>query len=278
MHAEVVAALCCPLEGGGLLLEGRTLRCDEGHRFDLARQGYVHLLPGRDPGTADSAAMVVAREAVLGSGRFAPVTEALADLVAEHLAPDGVVVDLGAGTGHHLAGVLDRLPDRVGVAIDLSKHAARRAARRHPRAGAVVADVWQAVPVRAAAAAAVLCVFAPRNAAEIVRILRSDGVLIVATPAADHLGELVAPLGLLAVDPRKQERLAATLGDAVVERGPVRHVHAWWHLDHGEVLALVGMGPSANHLRPEELARRVATLPDPVTVTAAVELRVFGQR
>lgn len=278
MHPEVVAALRCPLEGGGLRLEGRTLRCDAGHRFDLARQGYVNLLAGRDPGTADGAAMVAAREEVLGSGRFAPITDALADLVAEHLAPDGVVVDLGAGTGHHLAGVLDRVPDRVGVAIDLSKHAARRAARRHPRAGAVVADVWQAVPVRSGASAAVLCVFAPRNAAEIARILRPDGALVVATPAAHHLGELVGPLGLLDVDPRKEERLAATLGDALVGRGAVRRIEARWHLDHGEVLALVGMGPSADHLGTDELAARVAALPDLVSVTAAVELRAFGLR
>lgn len=278
MHPDVVAALRCPLEGGDLALDGRTLVCDAGHRFDLARQGYVNLLPGRDPGTADGAAMVAARESVLGSGRFAPVTAAVADLVADHLPPGGVVVDLGAGTGHHLAGVLDRLPERIGVAVDLSKHAARRAARRHPRMGSVVADVWQAVPVRTGAAAAVLSVFAPRNGAEAARLLRPDGAVVVATPARHHLGELVGPLGLLEVDPRKPERLAATLGAAFVERAPLRAVEASWHLDHEEVLAIVGMGPSADHLDAAELARRVAALPEPVTVTAAVELRTFGRR
>ena len=52
------------------------------------------------------------------------------------------MLDLGGGTGHHLAAVLDRAPDAVGVVLDSSAYAARRAARAHPRALAVVADSW----------------------------------------------------------------------------------------------------------------------------------------
>lgn len=275
MHPEVVAALCCPHEGSGFVLTDRTLRCEHGHAFDLARQGYVNLVVGRHPSTGDDAGMVAAREEVLAAGRFEPVTAELVDLVARHAPPAGVVVDLGAGTGHHLAGVLDRLPDRVGVALDLSKHAARRAARVHPRVGAVVTDVWQRLPVRDGAAGVVLCVFAPRNAAEIARVLRPDGVLVVVTPAAHHLGELVAPLGLLEVDPRKQERLLATLGPDLAASGEVRRVEVTWELDHRQVETIVGMGPSAGHLAPEVLVSRLAALPEVVTVTAAVELRTF---
>src|SRR5688572_30940209 len=44
--------------------------------------------------------------------------------------PPGCILDLGAGTGWYLARVLDRLPGRIGLALDLSKHALRRAARR----------------------------------------------------------------------------------------------------------------------------------------------------
>lgn len=275
MHPEVVAALRCPVEGGALDLAGRSLRCADGHAFDLARHGYVNLAGGHDPGTGDDAAMVAAREEVLGSGRFDAISDVLVALVAENIPGDGLVVDLGAGTGHHLAGVVDALPHRVGLAIDLSKHAARRAARRHPRIGAVVADVWKGLPVLTGAAGAVLCVFAPRNAAEIARILRADGVLLVVTPLGHHLGELVGPLDLLAVDPRKQERLQATLSDHLTPTGTVVRVEESWLLDHGQVAAIVGMGPNADHLTSKELLRRVAALPEQVTVTAAVELRIF---
>jgi 23S rRNA (guanine745-N1)-methyltransferase len=278
VHPEVVSALRCPVEAGGLEIAGRSLRCAAGHTFDLARQGYVNLVSGRDPGTGDDAAMVAAREEALGSGCLAAITACLSRRVAGDIPVEGVVVDLGAGTGHHLAAVLDAVPDRVGVAIDLSKHAARRAARRHPRIGAVVADVWQDLPIRTGVAGAVLCVFAPRNAAEIARVLRPDGVLTVITPLAHHLAELVGPLGLLDVDPRKQERLSATLAAHLTPSGAVEPVETSWRLDRTQAAAIAGMGPSADHLPPEELARRVATLPDEVTVTAAVELRTFRPR
>ena len=68
--------------------------------------------------------------------------------------PDGCVLDLGAGTGWYLARVLDRLPGRSGLALDLSRHALRRAARAHARIGAVAADAWGPLPVRDAAVGA----------------------------------------------------------------------------------------------------------------------------
>ena len=36
---------CCPLCGAALTREGPAARCGNGHSFDVARQGYVHLLP-----------------------------------------------------------------------------------------------------------------------------------------------------------------------------------------------------------------------------------------
>ena len=56
-------------------------------------------------------------------------------------------MDVGAGTGHHLAAVLDALPDARGIAIDASPAALRRAARAHERAAAVGADAWKPLPL-----------------------------------------------------------------------------------------------------------------------------------
>ena len=36
---------CCPACGSALEREDRALRCANGHSYDIARQGYVHLLP-----------------------------------------------------------------------------------------------------------------------------------------------------------------------------------------------------------------------------------------
>jgi 23S rRNA (guanine745-N1)-methyltransferase len=275
VHPEAVAALRCPHDGAAVTLDGRTLGCGGGHRFDLARQGYVNLLTGRDPGTGDDARMVAAREEVFAAGRFALLTAALVDLAAAHAPGEGVLVDVGAGTAHHLAGLLGAGVGRVGLAVDLSKHAARRAARRHPAIAAVVADVWQGLPIGSDVASVVLCVFSPRDVGSFVRVLRPDGVLLLATPTPDHLAELRVPLGLLSVDPRKEERLERAFAGSFVPVGHAPTVTARWQLDHPAVRAVVTMGPSAAHLTDEQLRERVAGLPAEVAVTCSVTVRAL---
>ena len=196
--AEVASRLRCPHCAAPFVL-ATSLTCATGHSFDVARQGYVSL--GTGPG--DTAEMVAAREAFLGAGHFAPITEVVASAHAGEL-----VVELGAGTGHHLAALLER-GSAHGIALDTSKPALKRAARAHPRLAAVACDVWAALPVQDGAADLVIDVFAPRNGPEIARIL--SGTLLVITPTQDHLAELIEPLGLLDVDPGKPARLHASV-------------------------------------------------------------------
>jgi 23S rRNA (guanine745-N1)-methyltransferase len=278
MLADVLRYLRCPLCAGDLSTEERALRCTSGHTFDVARQGYAGLLTGNaSTGTADTAAMVAARAGFLDGGHFAPLAELVAGQAAARAPGAGCVLDAGAGTGYHLGAVLDRLPGHEGVALDISKHALRRAARAHPRIGALTWDVWRPLPVRTDAVAVLLNVFAPRNAPEFHRVLRPDGILIVVTPAAHHLAELVGPLHLLTVDPRKAERVADTLGERFTPSG-TRSLELPMRLAHKEVATLVAMGPSAWHTDREALEARIAAIPEPVPVTAAFEMRVFDSR
>jgi 23S rRNA (guanine745-N1)-methyltransferase len=278
---DVLPLLACPHCGMGLTRTRGSVICESGHSFDVARHGYVGMLPGDARlGSADTASMVAAREAFLDAGHFEVLAEALAEEALHALAgeppqtPGGCVVDLGAGTGWYLARVLDRLPGRPGVALDLSKHALRRAARAHARIGAVACDAWRRLPVRDGAAGLVLSVFAPRDGAEIARVLRPGGALVVVTPTGRHLGELVSALDLLSVDEHKQERLAAKLEPHLdLERRFEREWSA--SLGRGDVANAVAMGPSHRHAAPEELETRIARLPEPVRVTASVTISTY---
>jgi 23S rRNA (guanine745-N1)-methyltransferase len=270
MHAEIVAQLRCPVCGAGLSELSGCLGCAAGHRYDLARQGHVNLLAGRVPASPDTPEMVAARAEVLEAGHFAPVADALA-AAASGLSGHGLVVDVGAGTGYYLAAVLDRLPGRLGLALDVSTPAVRRAARAHPRADAVTADTWRRLPLADACADLALNVFAPRNGPEFARILRTGGTLLVVTPGPEHLAALSPPL---AVDPDKQRRLDAA-------------VSAWFRLEHSarhayevsltprEASRAIAMGPGAWHLDPAALSERLAGLPDPVTATVSVTLHTY---
>ncbi|MFI1191994.1 putative RNA methyltransferase [Micromonospora sp. NPDC020750] len=261
---------------------GRALRCPRRHSFDVARQGYVNLLAGRAPHVGDTAEMVAARADFLAAGHYDPVSAALAEAARDVPtgAADGaypLVVDAGAGTGRHLAAVLAALPDAVGLALDVSKPALRRAARAHPRAAAALADTWQRLPLADGSVAVLLDVFAPRNGAEFRRVLHPAGALLVVTPAEDHLAELVDALGLLRVDPAKADRVAGSLAGQFDEVATTV-LRSRLELTHPEVATLVGMGPSAWHADPATRAARTAVLPEPVGVTLAVRLSVHRPR
>jgi 23S rRNA (guanine745-N1)-methyltransferase len=265
-QSAALAALACPHCGAELTPVDGALGCPHGHRFDIARQGYVTLLAARSRlDTADSADMVQARVEFLGSGAYDPILDAVAAA-----APPGLLLEIGSGPGSYLDRALRRTGGS-GIALDSSKHAARRAAALSGVL-AVVADAWAPLPVRSEAVDGVLSVFAPRVPAEIERVLRPGGVLVAVAPLPQHLAELRAPLGLLAVDEGKADRLA----DAVPFPETGRHeLVVPLTLDHAAASALVRMGPAARHSTADEIAARVAALPDPVTATAAVTVSVF---
>jgi 23S rRNA (guanine745-N1)-methyltransferase len=348
--ADVLPYLACPHCGAGLTLDGQV-RCERGHGFDVARQGYVNLLSGKASVSGDSTEMVAARAAFLDAGHYAPIMRAVAAAAGP---ASGCVADLGAGTGHYLAAFLDtadheagrgadhvagcaaegavgnragdsaagsversaersaeRRAERragpateggavlaagsgaehavgsaggrvagepagkpVGVALEISKPALRRAARAHPRAAAVGCDTWGALPVRDRAISVALNVFAPRNPAELDRVVAADGVVVVVSPTTAHLAELVAALDLLTVAPDKAQRVAEQLAPAftVSTQDTCEYELA---LSHADVVSLVGMGPSAWHLGADALATRVAALPEPVRTTASVVVTAF---
>jgi 23S rRNA (guanine745-N1)-methyltransferase len=186
-------------------------------------------------------------------------------------------MEAGAGTGYYTASVLDALPKSLGLAIDLSKYAVRRAAKAHGRLSAAVADIREGLPLKDHSIDLALNVFAPRPAQELFRTLQRDGKLIVAIPSDQHLAELRDSLGLLEVDRNKEVRLSRALDPffAQLERRSCR-----WNmkLNHQQIECLVGMGPSARHNHPATLAGRIEVLPPTVPVTGAVEVRVYMRR
>jgi 23S rRNA (guanine745-N1)-methyltransferase len=275
----VIQYLTCPYCDAALARDGGSLRCRAGHAFDIARQGYVSLIPaGASVAGGDTAAMVQARGRFLAAGHFASLAAELGRAAAGDAGPagprGGCVVDVGAGTGYYLAAVLDRLPERVGLALDASRFAVRRAARAHGRIGAVRCDAWRRLPVADGAAALALNVFAPRNGAELRRILAPGGRLLVVTPMRDHLGELVGPLGLLSVDERKEERLTGKLSPHLELEARAEY-RMMLSLDREAVGALAAMGPSSWHASAAALAERIARLREPTTVTLAVGLSTW---
>lgn len=270
--------LQCPLCALALEQRGAFLVCERRHTFNRARQGYVNFLVGRaSHPTGDTAEMVERRARFLDSGHFAPLAERIAARAAEVLRSfgrDRCVFEPGAGTGYYLARVLERSPEHEGIALDVSKDALKRAGRAHERIGAIAANAEQPLPIRSGVVALALSIFAPRNASELRRVLDPAGTVLVVIPTAEHLRELVAPLGLLKVDPAKTARLDERLRSRFVPAGEERLEYRLT-LAADDAIDLIGMGPNAFHFTPAELAARIAPLGDTVRATASFELRRY---
>jgi 23S rRNA (guanine745-N1)-methyltransferase len=269
--ATILDLLRCPRDGEPLDLsqDVRAVACSSGHRFDLARHGYLNLSSAAQPRNADTAQMVGARARFLASGTYATVEQAVLGLIRT-LAPE-TLLDCGAGTGHLLARLLDACPSARGLALDVSVPAARRAARAHARLGVVVADAWRRLPLHARCVDVVISNFAPRNEPEFARVLTPRGGLLTVTPTEDHLRELRERYGLLRVLDDKSARLEHSLRPDF-HRQDVRRVEFRQPWGAQLVRDAIAMGPNAFHGPAPEILSR------PVEVTVSVEISLWTRR
>lgn len=283
MLSHIIDVLADPADGTALsgADDYSRLVSESGHSFDVAKQGYVTLAPGAGlKHKGDDADMVTAREAYLSKGHFAPFVEAVTGAVQNALdstvsaddVPEPALLEVGAGTGYYLSHTLDSIEGARGVGLDISPHAARHLAKCHPRVGAVIADVWERLPLRDESINAISVVFAPRNPAEFQRVLAPGGQVIVLTPQAGHLDELRDPLGILGVEEDKVERMYDQAAGRLEQAADPVNLAFAIQLDKESIAAQVAMSPSARHISPEELADRMAALPQTMSVTAHARL------
>ena len=117
-----MSIFCCPICGGPLERGPSAYSCPAGHSFDLAREGYVHLLPAnrmhsKMPG--DDKGMAAARWAFLSKDYYAPLRDALCSIALANTGPAPSVLDTGCGEGYYTSGVYQALR-RAGRSVTLA--------------------------------------------------------------------------------------------------------------------------------------------------------------
>jgi 23S rRNA (guanine745-N1)-methyltransferase len=189
-------ALACPLDGCALVPSEKTWRCENGHSFDVARQGYVHLLPVQkkrslDPG--DSKEMVAARQRFLNAGFYTKIAEAVSDPALKVLTGEGIgsVLDAGSGEGYYLRHLSSMAGDTslALIGVDISKWAVLAAAKQNKQIRWVVGSNAN-LPILPESLDVVLCMFGFPVYSEFARVLKPGGQVIQVDAGADHLREL----------------------------------------------------------------------------------------
>jgi 23S rRNA (guanine745-N1)-methyltransferase len=188
--SEDRASWTCPgcRKALALTADGRRWECLSGHSFDVAREGYVNLLlpqhrRSRQPG--DNSEMIGARRRFLATGAYDPMSLALAEAVAG-CAPT-TVLDVGCGEGRHTRFVTAP----VVQGVDVAKAAVAAAARNHGAGSYAVASAAD-LPVAASSIDVAMVVFSPLIPAELARVVRPGGAVIIAHPGPAHLDSLRA--------------------------------------------------------------------------------------
>lgn len=174
--------------------DGPNLRCPAGHHFDQAKQGYWPLLQPQDRKSlrcGDSDESVDARQRWVRRGFMDGMLELLRAWCQRVNESDSVpyTLDLGCGEGTFGKHLLSN--EATGYCgIDLSKRALKFAAREWASTTWVWANADRTLPAADQSVDRVISLFGRRPVNEIVRVLKPQGLLIVAVPGQDDLKEL----------------------------------------------------------------------------------------
>lgn len=221
-----MSVFACPVCGEALERLEKVSRCPAGHSYDVASEGYVHLLPpnkmhAKVPG--DNKQMVASRRRFLEAGYYGLFSDRLNELISEETGAAPVILDAGCGEGYY-TGRLERFLTESGKApsvfgFDISKYAVKAAAKKYKRISFAVGSMF-GIPVLSGAAECAVNVFAPIVPEELCRVLNPGGVLILAVPGERHLFGLKE---LLYDEPYENEhRETEYPGFSFLRRVPVR--------------------------------------------------------
>ena len=261
--------LICPICGGELHRKERGYCCDKNHSFDMARQGYVNLLPvqqKRSLHPGDTREQVLGRRAFLESGCYAPISNTLNE-TARELGATGPILDVGCGEGYYSA----RLAEALGAdltGLDISKEAVRCAAAKY-KGPQWLCGTAAHLPVADHSAGIVTSLFALTMAEEFKRVLRPDGLFFQVLAAEDHL------LGLKSIiypelKFKEKNTIPEVPGFELVKTVPIRFTFT---VEGEQVQNLLSMTPHVYRISKDGAARLAAT--EILSDTASAVLNVY---
>ncbi|WP_284927470.1 putative RNA methyltransferase [Acinetobacter baumannii] len=264
--------LMCPVCRQRLELVSKTWRCEQGHSYDIAKQGYVNLhvvqhKHSKNPG--DTPESVDARRAFLQGGYYQPLQQAVVHLLKDLKAK--MVLDIGCGEGYYTSAMQQVVEQCIGV--DIAKNAVQHAAKLNDKVTWVV-GTGATLPVIDQSMDVCTSLFSPIPQTEILRVLKDDGYLIVVTPATDHLYAMREAL-FEQVNPHTPQKFVEQLQD-LFELKEQQVIDAPLVLDQQALKNLIAMTPYAYKASPER--RMQLEQKAHLQVTASFQIYLFQKR
>ncbi len=175
--------LICPVCGKMLAFDVHTAKCENGHSFDIAKEGYVNLLRSSRSGDliGDDKASARCRKDFLNKGYYQCLKDTLCDIFKDRT---GNLLDICCGEGYYTA-ALGGNPNLDVYGFDISREMVRLAAKRG-NCRFFVANM-AAIPIADGSMDYATHLFAPFNEISFARVLKSGGRLFTVIPGSCHL-------------------------------------------------------------------------------------------
>lgn len=184
--------LNCPICSQDMIKTPGSVRCNNNHSFDIAKQGYINLLPVQNkkslnPG--DTKEMLCARRTFLNQGYYKPICDEIIEQSQNYLGKNDVILDVGCGEGYYLAEIHNKFADARCVGVDISKDGVKMACSRSKDIMWLVATA-AVLPLKSESVSLITSVFALVAEEEFARVLKPGGRVVEIISANDHLKEL----------------------------------------------------------------------------------------
>lgn len=175
--------LICPVCGAALIFQEKSVRCANGHCYDLAKEGYINLLRSSKNGDliGDDKISARMRRDFLNKGYYAVLKDELCRTFADK---SGAVLDICCGEGYYTS-ALGENPQLQVYGFDISKEMVRLAAKRG-RGTYFVANLAN-IPVEKESMDYCTHLFAPFQEESFSSVLKPGGRLYTVIPGSHHL-------------------------------------------------------------------------------------------
>ena len=184
------SVFACPICRENLTLVESSLKCENRHSFDLAKFGYVNLVPQIKQSANYDKENFQNRQQILEAGFYQAILDALSTMLSS-LETSKTILDIGCGEGFYSRRLQESHPDKTFYAFDISKDSVQIAAKSEPdwAVNWFVGDLAR-LPIKDTSMDILLDIFSPANYGEFRRVLSKDGILIKAIPTENHLKEI----------------------------------------------------------------------------------------
>lgn len=199
----------CPICRNKLEKIEKSFICENRHCFDVAKEGYVNLLPvqqkkSKNPG--DNKIMIQSRQDFLNNHFYDILIQPCASIIDHFIVErfdQCCLLDIGCGDGFFTRKIYSQLTQAASCyGMDISKEAVKLSAKNNKSINWFVAS-FNDIPLPDKSIDIILKINAPVNYQKCLHKLSDNGIIISVTPGKSHLNGLKL---IIYEDPQTHEK------------------------------------------------------------------------